>query len=225
MKAFRSVTVLNGHIHQALQKIEGNIRSTPHGRRRFPSQMRGTAPAGQWLSSDEAAFVSRTDECVLRRKSPDARRRDSTLASAKRVMDTAWWVKAHGARTHFSRSPGTLFSLVRRAAFWLAKPVDRARAARGWLLDNPARRISSVPAIVSGLVMTEGQLARHGALADAPPVLRGPHLHCSWRSQPGECSWGSERRDCFRGLPYRRRLAAGLVSATGYWGGEMMIAR
>ena len=37
LKPFGSVTVLNGHIHQVMQKVEGTSPSTPRCRRRFRS--------------------------------------------------------------------------------------------------------------------------------------------------------------------------------------------
>ena len=45
MKRFGSVTVLNGHIHQALQKIEGNMTFHTARSTAFPQPAPGTAPA------------------------------------------------------------------------------------------------------------------------------------------------------------------------------------
>jgi hypothetical protein len=44
VRRFGSVTVLNGHIHQIVQKVEGNITSTLLVRRRTRSQVPGSAP-------------------------------------------------------------------------------------------------------------------------------------------------------------------------------------
>ena len=44
MKRFGSVTVLNGHIHQALQKIEGNMTFHTARSTAFPQPEAGTAP-------------------------------------------------------------------------------------------------------------------------------------------------------------------------------------
>jgi len=44
LKPFGSVTVLNGHIHQAMQKIEGNITFHTARSTAFPQPEPGTAP-------------------------------------------------------------------------------------------------------------------------------------------------------------------------------------
>jgi len=45
LKRFSSVTVLNGHIHQVLQKVEGNVRFHTAMSTAFPQPAPGTAPA------------------------------------------------------------------------------------------------------------------------------------------------------------------------------------
>jgi hypothetical protein len=45
VKRFGSVTVLNGHIHQTMQKVEGNIRFHTATSTAFPQPAPGTAPA------------------------------------------------------------------------------------------------------------------------------------------------------------------------------------
>jgi len=52
LRRFGSVTVLNGHIHQIVQKVEGNMTSTRRDRRRIRSPRRASAPArvrSRWL--------------------------------------------------------------------------------------------------------------------------------------------------------------------------------
>jgi hypothetical protein len=44
MKRFGSVTVLNGHIHQALQKIEGTVTFHTARSTAFPQPAPGSAP-------------------------------------------------------------------------------------------------------------------------------------------------------------------------------------
>lgn len=44
LKGFGSVTVLNGHIHQALQKVEGNMMFHTARSTAFPQPAPGTAP-------------------------------------------------------------------------------------------------------------------------------------------------------------------------------------
>jgi 3',5'-cyclic AMP phosphodiesterase CpdA len=45
LKRFGSVTVLNGHIHQVLQKVEGNVRFHTAMSTAFPQPQPGTAPS------------------------------------------------------------------------------------------------------------------------------------------------------------------------------------
>jgi 3',5'-cyclic AMP phosphodiesterase CpdA len=45
LKRFGSVTVLNGHIHQIMQKVEGNVTFHPARSTAFPQPAPGTAPA------------------------------------------------------------------------------------------------------------------------------------------------------------------------------------
>jgi 3',5'-cyclic-AMP phosphodiesterase len=45
MRRFGSVTVLNGHIHQVLQKVEGNVTVHTAASTAYPQPAPGTAPA------------------------------------------------------------------------------------------------------------------------------------------------------------------------------------
>ncbi len=45
LKRFGSVTVLNGHIHQIMQKVEGNITFHTARSTAFPQPAPGTAPS------------------------------------------------------------------------------------------------------------------------------------------------------------------------------------
>ncbi|MBN9059057.1 MAG: metallophosphoesterase, partial [Rhizobiales bacterium] len=45
LKRFGSVTVLNGHIHQVMQKVEGNVTFHTARSTAFPQPAPGTAPA------------------------------------------------------------------------------------------------------------------------------------------------------------------------------------
>jgi len=95
-------------------------------------------------------------------------------------------------------------------------------AVSAWLISIAAA--ASVPAIVSGLVMTKGQMLGHG-------VLRLHHLFvwpafafligaAAWRWFSGARVWESA------GFVYSALiwLSVGCVLTAAYWGGEMMIA-
>ena len=45
MKRFGSVTVLNGHIHQVMQKVEGNVTFHTARSTAFPQPAPGSAPS------------------------------------------------------------------------------------------------------------------------------------------------------------------------------------
>ncbi len=45
LKGFGSVTVLNGHIHQVMQKVEGNVTFHTARSTAFPQPAPGTAPS------------------------------------------------------------------------------------------------------------------------------------------------------------------------------------
>jgi uncharacterized membrane protein len=140
-------------------------------------------------------------------------------------MDTAYWAKAHGAATHFPFALTLVSGVLDAAGFALAgRPVGRDLHAAGyWTMLLGA--IGTVPAVASGLLMTGGSLLGHGA-------LRLHHLFvwpafallvalATWRVFIGRRS----TRPMFAGYLLAVALAAGLMSAAGYWGGEMMVAR
>jgi hypothetical protein len=76
LRRFGSVTVLNGHIHQVLQKVEGNITFHTAASTAYPQPSPGTAPAPgplrvvpeELLSSlgvRQVAFVQRAGAPVI----------------------------------------------------------------------------------------------------------------------------------------------------------------
>jgi 3',5'-cyclic-AMP phosphodiesterase len=83
LKRFGSVTVLNGHIHQALQKIEGNMTFHTARSTAFPQPAPGTAPkAGPMVveASRLRAFLGLTQVSYVE-SHPMLAVVDSTLAS------------------------------------------------------------------------------------------------------------------------------------------------
>lgn len=82
LKRFGSVTVLNGHIHQILQKVEGNVTFHTARSTAYPQPAPGTAPAPgpiKNLPSDQLRnFLGLTDVNVVHSGSPLALV-DSTL--------------------------------------------------------------------------------------------------------------------------------------------------
>ena len=140
-------------------------------------------------------------------------------------MEPTIWAKAHGATTHFPLALALSSVAFDAAGFALArKPIGNdLRAAGYWTMIFGA--MGTVPAVLSGLLMTQGTVMGHDALrlhhlfvwpAFALLVALG-----TWRLIQG-------RQASTRVLaPYLAlaALAAGLMTAAAYWGGEMMIAR
>lgn len=126
--------------------------------------------------------------------------------------------------THFPIACGPCAALADAAGLVFArKPIARHfHVFSAWLISIAA--LASVPAVISGLVMTKGRMLGHGA-------LRMHHLFvwpafglliaaAGWR-------WFSGARlDESPGAIYSALnwLSAGLIVTAAYWGGEMMIA-
>jgi len=140
-------------------------------------------------------------------------------------MDATIWTKAHGATTHFPLALALGSGALDAAGFALAgRPIVRDLHAAGyWTMLGGA--LGSVPAVFSGLLMTKGSVLGHGA-------LRLHHLFvwpafallvalATWRLLVGRRA----TRPVFAGYLIVVGIATALMSAAGYWGGELMIAR
>ena len=140
-------------------------------------------------------------------------------------MDPAIWAKAHGATTHFPLALALCSVACDAAGLVLARrPLGgELRAAGYWTMILGA--IGTLPAVLSGLLMTKGSLLGHDALRlhhlfvwPAFALLMGLG---TWRALQGP----EVSRRALAGYLVLAVVAAALVSAAGYWGGEMMIAR
>ncbi|MDB6114686.1 MAG: putative rane protein [Lacunisphaera sp.] len=140
-------------------------------------------------------------------------------------MDPAIWAQMHGATVHFPLALALGSGAVDATALALGtRPIARDLHAAGyWMMVGGA--LGSVPAVASGLLMTKGSLLGHGA-------LRMHHLFvwpafallvalATWRV----CTGRQATRPMLTGYLLAVGVAAALISAAGYWGGEMMIAR
>lgn len=140
-------------------------------------------------------------------------------------MEATLWSKVHGAAVHFPLALALGSGACDAAALLLRdRPVARdLRVTAGWSLVIAAA--GSVPAVVSGLVLTRGGLLGHGALRMHHlfvwPAFALLMLLGTWRLLTGPAS---EHRSP---LVYLAAVAGlgGLMAAAGYWGGEMILAR
>jgi uncharacterized membrane protein len=140
-------------------------------------------------------------------------------------MEPMIWAKLHGATTHFPLALMLCSAAADAASFVLGeRPLARELQAVGyWTILLGA--LGSVPAVFSGLVMTKGSVLGHGA-------LRWHHLFV-WPAFALLVALATWRVCIARGVTRRVFgvyltvvvVASGLISAAGYWGGELMIAR
>ena len=140
-------------------------------------------------------------------------------------MNPTIWAKAHGATTHFPLALALSSVAFDAAGFALARqPVGHElRSAGYWTMLCGA--MGTVPAVLSGLLMTKGTVMGHDALrlhhlfvwpAFALLIALG-----TWRVLQGRQALPR----AFAGYLILAGFAAGLMTAAAYWGGEMMIAR
>ena len=139
-------------------------------------------------------------------------------------MSTVFWAKVHGAAVHFPVALSLSSVALDGVGFALAARPVAYELHRGGRLAMMVGTLGSTVAVISGLLMTKGDWLGHG-------VMRWHHLYAwpafgllvgltTWRSvtgiQPPRRALG-----CYLGCAV---LAAALVSATGYWGGELLIS-
>ncbi len=153
-------------------------------------------------------------------------------------MSASIWADIHGAATHFPVALTLCSGVCDGAGFVLAKkPSSRGLTATGyWTMLGAAA--GTIPAVISGLIMTRGTLWGHGA-------LRMHHLFiwpafgliialATWRffdhvhvtsvlsERSVEAEHSVARRPSFCIYLLGTLLAMSLMLGAGYWGGIMM---
>jgi uncharacterized membrane protein len=141
-------------------------------------------------------------------------------------METSLWVKMHGGTTHFPIAlmmASTLFDLVgslvpdnpeksRGAGF---------RAAGFYTLILGA--LGSFGAVISGLVISHGQIWGHGNLAHHHtfvwPAFGLLMALAVWRLVVGQHA----SQGAFKMYLAASAVTCGLMSFAGYWGGELLL--
>ena len=134
-------------------------------------------------------------------------------------MDSGLWARLHGAVIHFpvALSVFTVFCDTAALCCWSRPVASRLLAAGGYALYVAA--LGSVPSVISGLVLTRGNMWGHDA-------LRWHHLFVwpAWVLLIALAVWRVLRRDtptCREHLAYLACvwLMAGLMGGAGHWGG------
>jgi uncharacterized membrane protein len=140
-------------------------------------------------------------------------------------MNNEIWAKMHGATVHFPIALIMCAGALDTLGFFLPDPAMRRglHTAGYWMTLLGA--LGTVPAVVSGLVMSKGLMLGHDA-------MRFHHLFvwpafalivglATWRALAGDFT----TKPAPAGYLATVGLAAILIMGAGYWGGEMMIAR
>ncbi|HTB81047.1 MAG TPA: DUF2231 domain-containing protein [Opitutaceae bacterium] len=137
-------------------------------------------------------------------------------------MDPAFWAKVHGATTHFPIAMifGACLCDTAALCFWHQPAAGALRTTGKYAAIAAA--LGSVPAVISGLVMTHGDMLGHDA-------LRWHHLFVwpAFALMIAAAVWRSLVREQVSRRGYAGYLGAIyvltiLIAATGYWGGEML---
>ena len=87
LKGFGSVTVLNGHIHQVMQKVEGNVTFHTARSTAFPQPAPGTAPSPGPMKVEDAKLRSLLGVASInfKQRRPAARDHRHAAAGLKRI--------------------------------------------------------------------------------------------------------------------------------------------
>lgn len=141
-------------------------------------------------------------------------------------MDNSLWIKMHGGTTHFPIAlvmASVLFDLISTLAPDNADKSRRAgfRAAGFYTLILGA--LGSLGAVVSGLVISHGQLWGRGNLGRHHrflwPAFGLLMALAIWRLLVGERASSRSLR-IYLGISM---ATAALMGAAGYWGGELLL--
>jgi uncharacterized membrane protein len=141
-------------------------------------------------------------------------------------MDSSLWMKLHGATTHFPIALVMASMLLDLAGFLLPDNPDKSR--RGGFRSAGfytliLASLGAVGAVISGLVMTHGKiwgrgdLARHHAFLW--PALGLLLALAVWRLVVGNHASSRSLRIYLA----VSMVTAALMSAAGYWGGELLL--
>ena len=134
-------------------------------------------------------------------------------------MDSGFWACLHGAVIHFpvALSVFTVICDTIALCCWSRPVASRLLAAGGYALYLAA--IGSVPSVISGLVLTRGNMWGHGA-------LRWHHFFVwpAWGLLVALAFWRMLRRDAPTRSEHAVSLACVwlmvlLMGGAGHWGG------
>ena len=141
-------------------------------------------------------------------------------------MDNSLWVKMHGGTTHFPIALVMASALFDLAGLIVPENSDKSRRAgfrAAGFYSLILGGLGAIGAVVSGLVISHGQLWGRGNLArhhlflwPAFGLLTGLAV---WRVVVG----GRASNRGFKIYLGIALITAALVGAAGYWGGELLL--
>jgi uncharacterized membrane protein len=141
-------------------------------------------------------------------------------------MDNSFWVKMHGGTTHFPIALLMASALFDLAA--LAVPENLAKSRRAGFRAAGFYTlilggVGSMGAVLSGLVISRGQLWGRGSLAHHHiflwPAFGLLTSLVIWRLVVGNHASNRFFR-MYLGMAF---ITAALMGAAGYWGGELLL--
>ncbi len=140
------------------------------------------------------------------------------------LIDPTLWPRLHGASVHFPVALAMAAALFDGLGYlWPKSSPLKAQLHSAGYFTIILGALGTFPAVLSGLLMTKGQVLGHDALLfhhvfvwPAFALLVGLGV---WRALVGD-------KITFRGFTVYLTLlvlAAGLMGGAGYWGGELLL--
>ena len=140
------------------------------------------------------------------------------------LIDPALWPKIHGATTHFPMAltmSAALFEGLAALSSVKSRRRPSLHAAGYYCIILGA--LGTVPAVLSGLFMTKGEVLGHDALLFHHlfvwPAFTALIALAVWRFRMGE----NYSQRGFGLYLFLLGLTAGLMGGAGYWGGELIL--
>ena len=140
------------------------------------------------------------------------------------AIDPTLWPKLHGASVHFPIALAMAAALFDGLGFvWSKSSSLKARFHAAGNCTIILGALGTFPAVLSGLLMTKGEVLGHDALLFHHlfvwPAFAGLIGLGIWRARVGDDA--SSRG--FVGYLAVLFLTAGLMAGAGYWGGELLL--
>ena len=140
------------------------------------------------------------------------------------ILDPTLWPKLHGASVHFPIALAMAAAFFDGVGFVLpAASIRKAQLHAAGYFTIILGALGTFPAVLSGLVMTKGNVLGHDALLFHHlfvwPAFAGLVGLGVWRAMTGD-NVTSRAFSVYLAINF---LIAGLMAGAGYWGGELLL--